>query len=434
MAERTRVLLIGGTGPTGPAIARGLEARGFDVTILHSGNHEVPEVDHLRHLHGDVFSDDGLRSVLGAETFDVTIANYGRLRSIADVMVGRTGRILSIGGVPVYRGFFEPAVHRPPGLPIPTREDALLATEADDGKSYRIGRTEELLFERHPTATHFRYPYVYGPRQLAPREWCVVRRILDQRPFLILPDDGLSLIPFGYVDNLAHAMLLAIDQPEASMGEIFNCGDDEKLTIRQVAEIITDELVSRLGVAFAARPVCTAGAAAHDELPHHPSSDGHRQAAGATRLSRCCPSSRSGACGNKVARRATRQNGAATRKPRLQDPFDYGAEDRLAAWWRSATAGSNRSISAMPSCPATASPTPALALATFELIRASDLASPATVRLWQPAPTPRAIESKPMSLHGWSLPLSPSGAASLVPAPPWHFSGDALGIDYRGDP
>ena len=37
-------LLIGGTGPTGPPIALGLEARGYEVTILHSGNHEVPEV------------------------------------------------------------------------------------------------------------------------------------------------------------------------------------------------------------------------------------------------------------------------------------------------------------------------------------------------------------------------------------------------------
>jgi acetoacetate decarboxylase len=37
-------------------------------------------------------------------------------------------------------------------------------------------------------------------------------------------------------------------------------------------------------------------------------------------------------------------------------------------------------------------------------------------------------------LQGWSLPLSPSGRAALVPAPPWHFSGDAIGIDFRGDP
>ncbi len=39
-----------------------------------------------------------------------------------------------------------------------------------------------------------------------------------------------------------------------------------------------------------------------------------------------------------------------------------------------------------------------------------------------------------MSLHGWSLPLSPGGTASLVPPPPWHFSGEALGIDFRADP
>jgi acetoacetate decarboxylase len=39
-----------------------------------------------------------------------------------------------------------------------------------------------------------------------------------------------------------------------------------------------------------------------------------------------------------------------------------------------------------------------------------------------------------MALQGWSLPLSPGGRASLVPPPPWHFSGDAIGIDFRGDP
>ncbi len=38
------------------------------------------------------------------------------------------------------------------------------------------------------------------------------------------------------------------------------------------------------------------------------------------------------------------------------------------------------------------------------------------------------------SLAGWSLPLSPDGRAALVPPPPWHFSGDAIGIDFRGDP
>ena len=39
-----------------------------------------------------------------------------------------------------------------------------------------------------------------------------------------------------------------------------------------------------------------------------------------------------------------------------------------------------------------------------------------------------------MSLQGWSLPLSPGGTASLVPPPPWHFSGEALGVDFLADP
>jgi NAD(P)-dependent dehydrogenase (short-subunit alcohol dehydrogenase family) len=36
-----RALVIGGTGPTGPYVVEGLDHRGFDVTILHGGQHEV---------------------------------------------------------------------------------------------------------------------------------------------------------------------------------------------------------------------------------------------------------------------------------------------------------------------------------------------------------------------------------------------------------
>jgi nucleoside-diphosphate-sugar epimerase len=330
-------LVIGGTGPTGPPVALGLEARGYDVTILHSGKHEVSEVAGLTHLHGDVFNEDGLRQVLGDRTFDVVVASYGRLRSIADVLRGRAGHFLSIGGAPVYRGFFDPAIHVPPGLPIPTGEDADLATEADDGKSYRIGRTEQLLFEAQPKATHFRYPYVYGPRQLAPREWCVVRRILDHRPFIILPDDGLSLIPFGYVENLAHALLLAVDRPDASMGQIFNCGDDEKLTIRQVAEIIADELhhdwellSMPADLAVPARPLMMNYRTTHRVLD--------------TSKLRTLLGYRDVVHARQAVRLATRwlvenrPEPGGYEESALQDPFDYAAEDRLASWWRTAIA------------------------------------------------------------------------------------------------
>ena len=37
-------------------------------------------------------------------------------------------------------------------------------------------------------------------------------------------------------------------------------------------------------------------------------------------------------------------------------------------------------------------------------------------------------------IEGYSLPLSPGGKASLVPAPPWHYVGDFLVIEYWADP
>ncbi|MGH3621127.1 MAG: acetoacetate decarboxylase family protein [Sciscionella sp.] len=36
--------------------------------------------------------------------------------------------------------------------------------------------------------------------------------------------------------------------------------------------------------------------------------------------------------------------------------------------------------------------------------------------------------------RGYTLPLSPSGKAALVAAPPWYFSGEFIWIDYRVDP
>jgi acetoacetate decarboxylase len=37
-------------------------------------------------------------------------------------------------------------------------------------------------------------------------------------------------------------------------------------------------------------------------------------------------------------------------------------------------------------------------------------------------------------LHGFSLPLSPSGIANLAPFPPWHYVGDLLVIAFQADP
>src|SRR5438128_9362637 len=37
-------------------------------------------------------------------------------------------------------------------------------------------------------------------------------------------------------------------------------------------------------------------------------------------------------------------------------------------------------------------------------------------------------------LSGFFAPRSPEGRASIIPAPPWHYSGDVLTLEYRAAP
>ncbi len=39
-----------------------------------------------------------------------------------------------------------------------------------------------------------------------------------------------------------------------------------------------------------------------------------------------------------------------------------------------------------------------------------------------------------MALTGWTLPQTTTGKASLLPPPPWHYSGDIISVDFTADP
>lgn len=244
-----RALVVGGTGPTGPFIVGGLRKRGYDVTIFHRGTHEIPEIPpEVAHIHGDPHFPETIAEALEGMSFDLVVATYGRIRHVAEAFVGRCGRFVSVGGVPVYHGFFDPFQLDPPGMTVPVSEASPAAGEADNRFSFLIRQTEEAVLAAHPDATHFRYPYVYGPYQLSPREWSIVRRILDRRPFVIVADGGQNLVTRGYAANLAEAVLLAVDQPKPSAGQIYNCGDEVQYTVRQWVDLVAAALGSDLRV------------------------------------------------------------------------------------------------------------------------------------------------------------------------------------------
>jgi nucleoside-diphosphate-sugar epimerase len=335
-----KALVIGGTGPTGHFLVNGLRARGYAVTILHSGNHEVKEIpDDVEHIHTNAFDGEKVRAAVRGRGFDVCVATYGRLRSVAEVTVGQVGRFISVGGLPALRGYINPELFDPPGLPVPTDEDAtVVSSEEEDPKGYRIAWTEARVFECHPDASHFRYPTVYGAYQPAPREWCIVRRIIDGRSVIVLPEDGLTLDHFGYAENVAHALLLAVDQPERSAGQIYNAADQEILSLRQVVETIsaslsdlTDglEIVSMpYELAIPARPLMMLPQSTHRVMSIRKLQRdlGYKDVVspkvGLQRTARW------------LVENPPEPGGL--EETILQDPFDYDAEDRLVDAWRKA--------------------------------------------------------------------------------------------------
>jgi len=233
----------------------------------------------------------------------------------------------------------------PPGMMVPTREDApKTRNEEEDGKGFRVLKSEVEVFVHHPEATHFRYPYIYGKYQIAPREWPIVKRILDKRPHIILPDDGLSLCHFGGAANMAHAILLAVDHEQRARGQIYNCGDEKILTLRQVVQVCAHalrhewELVSMpYELAPSARPLVAQPWTTHRvfdlskiklELGYQDIVDPLQGVAEAARW---------------YAEHPVDERGAKT----LQDPYDYAAEDRLIDAWRTAIAAMPRDLFAV---------------------------------------------------------------------------------------
>ena len=333
-----RALVIGGTGPTGPYLVQGLLDLGYDVTILHTGRHEIAEMSStVEHVHTNPFRIAEVDTALGTRTFDIVYAMYGRLRDLAPYFVGRCGRFLAVGGVPAYRGFALPQTNWPTGMLVPVREEDERATNDDNAKVAAIVATEDVYFAAHPGGTLFRYPLIYGPGQINPREWLVVRRILDGRHRMIVADGGLTLRAAGYGPNVSHALVLAASHPEASAGKAYNVGDEVVLTARQSIEVIAAALNCEMEIvnlpaelATPARPFLSAETTLHKytgvDLIRHDL--GYRDVVPAVEAL--------GLTARYLAANPV-PRGSET-EMRLQDPFDYYAEDRLIESYRALVA------------------------------------------------------------------------------------------------
>ncbi len=252
----TTALVVGGTGPTGVPIVNGLLARGHDVTIFHTGAHPVVFDGEVERLLGNPRDHDEIVSTLGEREWDLAVCTSGRLKAVARQLATKVGRLVAVTGQPVYAGSMRPT---PEGrLPLPVPESAPVQRDAA-GYTGKVAEGEDQLLAQHADgdfeAVIVRYPGVYGPRSYLAHEWAIVRRILDGRRFVILPEGGTTYFQRGYVDNLAHLVLLAAEVPAAA-GQIFNAGDERVLSAATVASVIADALDAPLELVAMPAPWC----------------------------------------------------------------------------------------------------------------------------------------------------------------------------------
>jgi nucleoside-diphosphate-sugar epimerase len=252
-----KALVVGGTGPTGPLIVQGLLDRDYAVTIYHRGVHEtddLPPVQH--HIHGDPFTKETLEADFAGQSWDLVVSMYGRLRLVADVMAGRTTKLIGAGGP----SFVQPEhLSFPQGLEMPLPEDHPIYTDRSQSDyRFAIANTERQVMEHHQqghfAASILRYTSIYGPR--APRQWVwsIVRRIKDGRQHIVVPGDGSQLRHTCYAENAAHQVLLACDKEESG-GHVFNSVDERAYTVKDMIGIVAQAMEHELEVVGVTHPL-----------------------------------------------------------------------------------------------------------------------------------------------------------------------------------
>jgi nucleoside-diphosphate-sugar epimerase len=238
-----RILVIGGTGFSGPHVVRRLVNLGHEVVLFHRGRTEAALPDGVRHIlgHRDHLHDlaDQLVRFAPQIVLDMIPSTEQHARDVMSVFTGVARRVVALSSQDVYRAYGKLIGIEPGPLePVPLTEDSALRQKrypyrerVDPGHSlFHYDKIlAEQVFMGNPglPATILRYPMVYGPRDWQHRLFPVLKRMDDRRPAIVL-EQSMARWRWtrGYVENVAAAVVLAVTDERAT-GRVYNVGEEE---------------------------------------------------------------------------------------------------------------------------------------------------------------------------------------------------------------
>jgi 2'-hydroxyisoflavone reductase len=127
-----RILILGGTGFTGPHQVHYAVERGHRVTVFNRGQREADLPASVEHLQGDRNQPGGLAALEGDRRWDVVIDNPTTLphwvRDAGQVLQGRTDHYMFISTISVYADTSQPGMDETTALAEYTGSDPLSET------------------------------------------------------------------------------------------------------------------------------------------------------------------------------------------------------------------------------------------------------------------------------------------------------------------
>jgi nucleoside-diphosphate-sugar epimerase len=255
-------LIIGGTGQVGRAAARGLIADGWSVTVAHRGASEPVEGASAVTINRD---DEAAMDALLGQGVDIVVDLVAFRPNHAEQLLRHKagiGSAILLSSAAVYRDAAGRTLQGVTSEADAPAFDGWIDEDADtvpaDAVTYagRKRALEEALLQGGMSATILRPAGIYGPGSPQPREWFYVRRMLDQRPFVVLGYGGRSTMHPVSTDNLGEMIRLAAAQPGP---RILNAGDPGLPDEREIAGAIAAAMDRDIAMLLVPGPAPIAG-------------------------------------------------------------------------------------------------------------------------------------------------------------------------------
>lgn len=254
-----RILIIGGTRFMGPYVTKNLRAAGHEVTLFHRGQTKaelpggVSEIlgnrDRLPEYAGE------LQKLAPEVVLDMMVMHEQHARDLMQTFANMARRVVMLSSQDVYQAFGRVNKHEGGEVDLsPITENSPLRKKRyphrgetprteDDPQRWRDDYDKipaEWVVMSHPElpGTILRLPAVYGPLDYQHRMFPYLKRMLDERPAILLEEDVAGWRwAHSYVENVADAIALAVTDERAS-GRIYNVAEPFALSMAERIEQI----------------------------------------------------------------------------------------------------------------------------------------------------------------------------------------------------